>query len=81
VVISFAVPLGDPEIRTNGIRQSVTRVLERIPSSGDIPIHLDIDVLAKQDTPAEYFPHIDGLRLGDCAELLRPIVDDQRGFG
>jgi arginase len=66
------------EIRTNGIRQSVTRVVERIPSSADILIHLDIDVLAKQDMPAAYFPHIDGLTLSECAELLRPIVKDPR---
>jgi arginase len=66
------------EIRKDGISQSATRVLECIPSSADILIHFDVDVLAKQDMPAAYFPHGEGLRLSECAELLRPIVNDPR---
>ena len=87
-VVGWSVPSKSPgeqvaslslsDIRKTGIRQSAARALERIPSSADILIHLDIDVLAKQDMPAAYFPHIDGLRLSESAELLRPIVKDPR---
>jgi arginase len=87
-VIGWSVPSRSPgkrvpslslsEIRTAGVRRSATRVLEQIPSTSEILIHLDIDVLAKQDMAAAYFPHIDGLSLGECAALLRPIVNDPR---
>jgi arginase len=63
------------EIRKDGIRQSATRALQRIPPSADILIHFDVDV---QDMPAAYFPHVDGLMLRECAELLRTIVNDPR---
>ena len=57
------------EIRKIGIRESAARVLERIPPSTDILIHLDIDVLTKQEMPAAYFPHSEGLTL---ARMRRP---------
>lgn len=66
------------EIRTAGIHRSARSLLERIPASADILIHLDIDVLAKQDMPVAYFPHSEGLKLTECAELLSPIVKDPR---
>jgi len=87
-VVGWSIPSRSPgeqvnslslsELRKVGIRQSVTNVLERIPPSADILIHLDIDVLAKLDMPAAYFPHNDGLRLSECVELLRPAVNDPR---
>lgn len=87
-VIGWSVPSRSPsrrvpslslsEIRATGVRQSAARVLERIPSTSEILIHLDIDVLARQEMPAAYFPHIEGLGLGECAALLRPIVNDPR---
>lgn len=66
------------EIRGTGVSRSATRILECIPSSADILIHLDIDVLAKQEMPAAYFPHRDGLTLAECAELLGPLARDSR---
>jgi len=66
------------EIRKNGIRDSAARVLERIPAFADILIHLDVDVLTKQEMPAAYFPHSEGMTLGECNELLRMFVHDPR---
>ena len=70
-VLGWSVPSRSPgekadslslaEIRKAGIRESAARVLERIPPSADILIHLDIDVLAKREMPAAYFPHDEGL--------------------
>jgi arginase family enzyme len=66
------------EIRKSGIRESAARVLERIPPSTDILIHLDIDVLTKQEMPAAYFPHGKGFTLAECTDLLRPLAHDPR---
>lgn len=66
------------ELRRTGIRRAAELVLNRIPPSADILIHLDIDVLTKQEMPAAYFPHDQGLRLIECEELLRPIAMDPR---
>jgi arginase family enzyme len=87
-VIGWSVPSRSPgeetdslslaEIRKSGIRESATRVLERIPPSADILIHLDIDVLTKQEMPAAYFPHSEGFTLSECTHLLHPLVHDPR---
>ena len=87
-VLGWSVPSRSPgekadslslaEIRTTGARESAVRVLEHIPSSAEILIHLDVDVLARRDMPAAYFPHDEGLSLGECKELLRPIAHDPR---
>ena len=66
------------DIRKIGVRQSAMSLLERIPPSADILIHLDIDVLTKQEMPAAYFPHSEGLTLAECKDLLRPIATDPR---
>lgn len=36
------------------------------------------NVLNKQDVPAAYFPHADGLSLADARELLGPMLADRR---
>jgi arginase len=87
-VVGWSVPSRSPgqkadsislaEIRKTGVRESAARLLERIPSSSEILIHLDIDVLAKQEMPAAYFPHGEGLSLSECKEMLRPIAHDPR---
>ena len=87
-VVGWSVPSRSPgkkadsislaEIRKTGVRESAARLLERIPSSSEILIHLDIDVLAKQEMPAAYFPHGEGLSLSECREMLRPIAHDPR---
>ena len=58
-VVGWSVPSRSPgekadslslaELRKNGIRASVSRLLERIPSSTDILIHIDTDVLTKKE--------------------------------
>ncbi|KAA6465119.1 hypothetical protein DYQ86_03975 [Acidobacteria bacterium AB60] len=66
------------EIVRIGPGAAAARVLAGIPASADVLIHLDIDVLAKREMPAAYFPHEEGLSLANCAELLRPLVHDSR---
>ncbi len=87
-VLGWSVPSRSPgekadslylaHIRMNGIRESAARLLDRIPSSANILIHFDTDVLTKQEMPAAYFPHAEGLTLAECQELLRTIAKDPR---
>jgi arginase len=66
------------EVRRSGPREAARRVLEAIPASSLLLLHLDIDVLRKKDLPAAYFPHTEGLSLSEAAELLGVLLKDPR---
>jgi arginase len=66
------------DLRTAGPRQAARRALEVIPASTSILVHFDVDVLRKADMPAAYFPHTEGLRLTEAAELLEVFLADPR---
>lgn len=66
------------DVRRIGATQIIREVLEKIPVSASILVHFDIDVLADPEFPAAYFPHRDGLTIGQMAELLRPVLRDSR---
>ncbi len=66
------------DLQRIGPRQSAMDALKAIPPSASTLVHLDIDVLSKHEMPAAYFPHDDGLRLSECGELLRVLVQDAR---
>jgi arginase len=66
------------EVRRLGPGEAARRALQAIPASAPILLHFDIDVLNKQDMPAAYFPHTDGLSLAECRELLGAILADSR---
>jgi arginase family enzyme len=66
------------ELRTSGPRETARRALEVIPASASILVHFDVDVLQKADMPAAYFPHTEGLRLTEAAQLLEVILADPR---
>jgi arginase len=66
------------ELRRIGPRQAGEQVLGAIPASASILLHLDIDVFRKQDMPAAYFPHSEGLSLSEGEELLRVLLGDSR---
>jgi arginase len=71
-----SLPLAD--VRRLGIREAARQALEAIPASASVLLHFDIDVLRKQDMPAAYFPHADGLTLPEAAELLGTLLRDPR---
>ena len=54
------------------------QALETLPASASVLLHLDIDVFRKQDLPAAYFPHIEGLSLAEGRELLGVLLRDRR---
>jgi arginase family enzyme len=61
--------------------QSIRQVLERLPERARILVHLDVDVICKQDMPAAYAPSDLGLALSGCQELLSEILSDARVIG
>jgi arginase len=87
-VVGWSDDLGSPEMglqllplaeaRRLGPGEAARQVLQAIPASASILLHFDIDVLNKQDMPAAYFPHIDGLSLMEAEELLSVILADDR---
>ena len=66
------------EVRRLGPGEAARQALQAIPASAPILLHCDIDVLIKQDMPAVYFPHTDGLSIAEGRELLGPILADSR---
>jgi arginase len=66
------------EVRTSGPRAAARQALETVPAAAPILLHLDVDVLHPGDMPAAYFPHADGLRLSEAAELLGALLGDPR---
>jgi arginase len=61
-----------------GPREAARQALQAIPASASVLLHFDVDVLRKQDMPAAYFPHTDGLSLSEAAELLGALLRDPR---
>lgn len=66
------------EVRRLGSGEAARQALQAVPTSAPILLHLDIDVLNKQEMPAAYFPHADGLSIAEGRELLGTILADSR---
>ena len=66
------------DVRRSGSREAARHILEGIPASSRVLLHFDIDVLRKQDMPAAYFPHTEGLILSEGMELLGALLRDPR---
>jgi arginase len=66
------------DVRRSRPRQAAQRILSEIGAAASILVHLDVDVLQKSEMPAAYFPHDEGLRLGEAAELLATVLADPR---
>jgi arginase len=66
------------DVRRSGPREAARQILQAIPPAARVLLHLDIDVFRKQDMPAAYFPHTDGLTLSEGAELLGGLLGDPR---
>jgi len=66
------------DVRRSGSREAARQILQAIPASARILLHFDIDALRKQDMPAAYFPHTDGLTLSEGTELVGGLLGDPR---
>jgi len=71
-----SMPLVD--IRRLGTSEAARQALQAIPASASILLHFDIDVFQKEELPAAYFPHAEGLRLSEGTELLSVLLKDPR---
>lgn len=65
-------------IRRDGPRTTAQRILDALPSSASVVVHLDVDAFADRELPVAYFPHDDGLTLAEGRELLGPLLRDPR---
>jgi arginase len=66
------------DVRRSGAQAAARQALQAIPASAALLVHWDIDVVRDADLPAAYFPHSDGFRLSDAAELLGVLLKDPR---
>jgi len=66
------------DMRRTGFGQAARQALEALPTSASVLLHLDIDVFRRQDLPAAYFPHAEGLSLAEGRELLGVLLRDPR---
>lgn len=66
------------EVRRLGPQAAARQILQAIPASAAVLLHFDIDVLQKQEMPAAYFPHTEGMRLSEAVEVLKVFLKDPR---
>jgi len=66
------------DVRRLGPKEAAQQVLRAIPASSNLLLHFDIDVLQKREMPAAYFPHTEGMRLSEAAEVLGVFLKDPR---
>ncbi len=66
------------DLRRSGFREAARHILQAIPASARVLFHFDVDVLRREDMPAAYFPHTDGLTLSEGMELLGSLLGDPR---
>lgn len=71
-----SVPLAD--VRRVGPREAIRQVLQKIPTSASLLLHLDVDVLQQRDMPAAYFPHEEGLTGAEARDLAGALLADPR---
>jgi len=69
-------PLAD--VRRTGPTETALCVLDAIPPSASILLHLDVDVFDRKHMPAAYFPHDGGLTLAEGTDLLAGLARDPR---
>ena len=66
------------EVRRAGPSDAARQVLQAIPPSAALLLHLDVDVIQQRDMPAAYFPHEEGLTGAEARELVGGLLADPR---
>lgn len=69
------------ELREKGLSQVIQKILKEIPQNRKILIHMDIDVISKEELHAVYSPSKIGLSILETTKLLREILADSRTVG
>ena len=66
------------DIRRSKPREVAQQVLQSVPASASLLVHVDIDVLQSREMPVAYFPHAEGMTLSELGELLGVLLKDPR---
>lgn len=66
------------DFRRSKPREVAQQVLQSVPASASLLVHVDIDVLQSREMPAAYFPHAEGMTLSELGELLGVLLKDPR---
>jgi arginase len=66
------------DTRRSKPREVAQQVLQSVPASASLLVHVDIDVLQSREMPAAYFPHAEGMTLSELGELLGVLLKDPR---
>ena len=66
------------DIRRAKPHEVAQQVLQSVPASASLLVHVDIDVLQSREMPAAYFPHAEGMTLSELGELLGVLLKDPR---
>ncbi|QRG70414.1 arginase family protein [Brevibacillus choshinensis] len=69
------------EMRTGGLMQSVSTILEKIPANAKLLVHFDVDVMDEEAMAAAYSPSKTGLSLEEAEGLLAAVLRDHRVIG
>jgi len=68
--------IGAGEVRDNGVQMSLQPVLDKLGSQiHDLYLHLDVDVLDPEETPANHFPAPGGLFAKQAVDVVTLIRD------
>ena len=68
-------------ISKKGIKNAAEEILASLPSDSKVLIHLDLDVLYKEELYAVYSPSDKGMKLKELEMLLATIISDSRVVG
>jgi arginase len=66
------------DIRRAKPHEVAQQVLQSVPASASLLVHVDIDVLQSRELPAAYFLHTEGMTLSELGELLSVLLKDPR---
>jgi arginase len=69
------------ELKSLGIDKVVKEYLNSLPKSAKIFIHLDLDVICKDELSAVYAPSVKGLSIEEVEKLLSLVLVDERTIG
>lgn len=68
-------------LRQYGLSKTALTILSNLPQDAKILIHLDLDVINRQELHAVYSPSDTGLSFDESKEILETILSDRRVVG
>jgi arginase len=69
------------KIRKDGLEKTASKVLSSLPEDAKILIHLDLDIIKKDELHAVYAPSEEGMYFDEIRTLLSSLLSDSRIIG